>query len=541
MCSSRKSGRAITPVIAIVVLLVMTISAGGLAYLTITGYQNEAARSGMSGMEQTFESLSEQVKVESISNGQMIVRNTGSRSIEDFSPLVLVNGIPVQSISSKGTLAPGETAIIDLRIDMPTQGTVVNITTPSGNTVEVTHTGKCTTVGISTPGQSAVHQSGQCYDLPDLVTCVVDGVCDIEGTENAFNCPADCGLLMMAGSVELEGVGNKEVYIFTFNQTLDASLNLTETADNDEEAAKGVYDSEGNYMATWLYDGLGADDLIYRFWNKSEWSPKANITQSGESTGNTDVMADGDGNVVIVFQDASNDISASVWNGAVWSPVGKVSVHPDDAGRLHKQPDGGMYGGRPLVLWLSYLVGPDYDWVRSAVWNGTDMVDHANITILGAGRPSVVTSRSGPATAVFGEYVTPYYQIRSAQWNGYEWSNYLNVSGFSDDLPGGINVGRDAAGRDVAIYLERVEGEYVTHWSVLDGGQWSAPQAIGGPVLSGMTLLLDNLPGGVVIGWFEDFDTHFELRIAEWDPFAKTFPAPRPLLNCTLAVVCTLV
>jgi flagellin-like protein len=70
--------KAISPIIAIVVLMLMTIAAAGMAYLTIVSYQEQAARASETGVEAIGSAALSQVKVESIKDGKLYLRSIGA-------------------------------------------------------------------------------------------------------------------------------------------------------------------------------------------------------------------------------------------------------------------------------------------------------------------------------------------------------------------------------------------------------------------------------------------------------------------------------
>jgi flagellin-like protein len=69
--------RSISPVVAIVVLLLMTVAAAGMAFLTITTYQNQASGSSEGGIEKLAAAGQSQIKVESLGNGRIYLRSFG--------------------------------------------------------------------------------------------------------------------------------------------------------------------------------------------------------------------------------------------------------------------------------------------------------------------------------------------------------------------------------------------------------------------------------------------------------------------------------
>lgn len=103
--------RSITPVIAIVILLLMTIAAGGMAYLTITTFQESAQTGAEAGSQQIFTQAGKTLKVESAEGGKIYIRNIGSQNLEK--PVVYIDGKPV-NITGCETVEPGKVCVITI-------------------------------------------------------------------------------------------------------------------------------------------------------------------------------------------------------------------------------------------------------------------------------------------------------------------------------------------------------------------------------------------------------------------------------------------
>jgi len=69
--------RSISPVVAIVVLMVMTVAAAGMAYLTIVSYQEEATAGSGRGFEDLSARASSAIEVESLADGRLYIRSRG--------------------------------------------------------------------------------------------------------------------------------------------------------------------------------------------------------------------------------------------------------------------------------------------------------------------------------------------------------------------------------------------------------------------------------------------------------------------------------
>ncbi|MBI4018551.1 MAG: LamG domain-containing protein [Candidatus Aenigmarchaeota archaeon] len=103
--------RGITPVVAIILLLLMTVSIAGFAFLFFTRTAQTAAESGEQQLQQQLAQGASQFSIEGTSpSGQIYVRNRGSAPLGNFS--VFVDDAIVQWSASP--VAPGSVGTINV-------------------------------------------------------------------------------------------------------------------------------------------------------------------------------------------------------------------------------------------------------------------------------------------------------------------------------------------------------------------------------------------------------------------------------------------
>ncbi len=142
--------KGITAVVAIVLLLMMTVAAAGLAYMWVGGLQQGAQQTGTEGVGQIKEQTQTALSIDSMwssnatnsssGNISFTLRNSGTFAFDDLSKLTLyvdgqnVNNYtgPLPSVS--GPLAPKEVKTIGTNITYPTVGTpkILRFVTPNG-------------------------------------------------------------------------------------------------------------------------------------------------------------------------------------------------------------------------------------------------------------------------------------------------------------------------------------------------------------------------------------------------------------------------
>jgi flagellin-like protein len=102
--------RSISPVVAIVVLMLMTVAAAGMAYLTITSYQSQSQAGTQGGIESIGTTTRTQLKIESVAAGKIYLRNLGSEIFEN--PNFYVEGRPLE-VSGPDQCQPGKVCVYE--------------------------------------------------------------------------------------------------------------------------------------------------------------------------------------------------------------------------------------------------------------------------------------------------------------------------------------------------------------------------------------------------------------------------------------------
>lgn len=104
--------RAITPIVAIIVLVLMTVAAAGMAYFTITTFQTQTATGAQGGLRTLTETSKTQLKIESVSGGKVYLRNLGSETFEN--PLFYIENRPV-NFTGPDKCEPGKICVYTIQ------------------------------------------------------------------------------------------------------------------------------------------------------------------------------------------------------------------------------------------------------------------------------------------------------------------------------------------------------------------------------------------------------------------------------------------
>ncbi len=83
--------KGITPIIAIILLLLITISMVGFAFVWFTRIAESASSAGSSQLNQTLAQMSQKVRIDNVNDNVVTIRNIGSQTIQSASLSFYVN------------------------------------------------------------------------------------------------------------------------------------------------------------------------------------------------------------------------------------------------------------------------------------------------------------------------------------------------------------------------------------------------------------------------------------------------------------------
>ncbi|MBI4170658.1 MAG: hypothetical protein HY514_03110 [Candidatus Aenigmarchaeota archaeon] len=127
--------KGITPVIAIILLLLITISMVGFAFVWFSRVSTTAGTNIESQLNTTLTASGKKVGIDAISaaTSNVTVRNTGSATILT-SEIAVYSGGALQTCTwTFGSIAPGSVASCDWSAGSCTGGTLIRVTAPGGS------------------------------------------------------------------------------------------------------------------------------------------------------------------------------------------------------------------------------------------------------------------------------------------------------------------------------------------------------------------------------------------------------------------------
>lgn len=106
--------KGVEAVVAIVLLLMMTVSAAGIAYVWTSSIQKDVQETGTAQTQKLVEQASSCMSIDSVSGRNVYLRNCGDGTITGSSVLVYIDGIPANGSLSPAAISEGDLGIITL-------------------------------------------------------------------------------------------------------------------------------------------------------------------------------------------------------------------------------------------------------------------------------------------------------------------------------------------------------------------------------------------------------------------------------------------
>lgn len=119
----------VSEVIAIILILMITISLAGLAYMFMSTTMADVTASAGSTVDSTTSNMMTTFKIESMSLNKVYLRNTGQNALSSLS--VYVNDVPAHINITPGSIAPGQIGTIMI-YDFIDMGDRIKITSSNG-------------------------------------------------------------------------------------------------------------------------------------------------------------------------------------------------------------------------------------------------------------------------------------------------------------------------------------------------------------------------------------------------------------------------
>ena len=133
--------KAISPMVAVVLLIAFTVAIGGILSLWLTGFTETTTQSVGTASKNQTKCAGTYVDIISVSNSSVIITNRGSQDI--VNPMCFSgDGKNITTLSPNTTLSPGESS---------------SVSWERGSNTSVICTGSCLNIGVS--GECNLEQS----------------------------------------------------------------------------------------------------------------------------------------------------------------------------------------------------------------------------------------------------------------------------------------------------------------------------------------------------------------------------------------------
>ena len=130
--------KGITPVIAIILLLLITISMVGFAFVWFQRVAQTATENTDTQLQAQLTQQSQKIRIESAAGTSVSLRNTGSQSIPVGSVAIFVNGtVRTSGSCPSGAIAPGSVFSCTSTAGLCSGSSTVRVTAP-GNADQIT-------------------------------------------------------------------------------------------------------------------------------------------------------------------------------------------------------------------------------------------------------------------------------------------------------------------------------------------------------------------------------------------------------------------
>ncbi len=191
----------VSEVIAIILILMITISLAGLAYMFMSTTMSDVTSSAGSTVDATTSSMLTSFTIESLDVAKVYVRNTGQNAITSLS--VYVNDVPAHINMTPTSISPEAVGTITI-YDFIAEGDTIKITSPSGFSTSKRAPDPCSkavgcwkfdeTSGTSAYDSSSYGNDGTLTNGPLRTSGKVGNGLDFDGTNDYVNIPYDSTL-----------------------------------------------------------------------------------------------------------------------------------------------------------------------------------------------------------------------------------------------------------------------------------------------------------------------------------------------------------
>lgn len=474
--------KGITPVIAIILLLLMAVAAAGAFYFMYQNFSSTGQKSGSSQIGQLGSVTSEAITIETISGGNVWVKNVGTRTLDTEKSNIYVDGVPVDTDASSDSL---------------TEGGVVNYPIPSG----VDCSGGCKVrVVIEQASSTRTAQEG------DLVSECGDGTCSANEKYQA-DCWQDCGLVAIL-TATFDGVHLRDFpfSILTENGYGDEIYNVTES-ENEVTSGNLEYDTQGGAMLVFVVGVTDDKNVAWAYYDGSSVGAYQNFTVTDGDEHKSHLCAYGDNYLALWHSEDENMVQFVEGTLGNWGDVQNITSERGDTSA--KACAMSAYG--KAMFWGNASSGVgEPDSVVYTINTGSGWSTPANVTEYETGTEHNMMDaeydKNGNLVLVWDVYDGSDWDVNYSIWDGSSWSEPAELTDDETEMQRDVTMKSDARGNLIAVYVNSTGYRLSRTW---DGTSWSSESTISTtPIPNGQ--LLGNRNGAIgFIGFDGSFHGQF--------------------------------
>jgi len=482
-----KGRRAISPVVGIVILMLMTVAAGGMAYLAIVSYQETSQTEVSGGIERIVTQAGQQVKVESVKDGTIYMRNIGTSTITDMR--IYADG---REVGNCDNVEKNKYCIIR-----------VNQTIACGSDHKCTLT-VGTATGATVTGQTLVDEEELEFDEVYSITNFSDGssaktIIFTSPDSEIVNITLPTSASISSAEVDLQGSRQ-------WNATAEE---ISESIESRNFEAVVETDSNANVHVAWRGATSPRSEIYYRNLSQSSWSNIEMISADFPGSDNSfevRLLIDSSDNIHTVFDDdpdiAYSDIFYTNQTSGIWSEPLNISKAP-----ISVEPAMAFDSNENIhVVWVT-STSIYYKNRTSGAWSSNTLLSSFP-TGMGTDMPEIAVDSNDNIHVVWGQDVLSTgdnLEVHYMNRTGGSWSTPMNVSntgpaGFHSRYP---TIAVDSNDNLHVVWTEFESGAVpYTYYSNFSNGAWSTPSRLSSVTYSYEPIIKFNEPDELHVFWY---------------------------------------
>ncbi|MHA2067505.1 MAG: TolB family protein, partial [Candidatus Thorarchaeota archaeon] len=276
--------------------------------------------------------------------------------------------------------------------------------------------------------------------------------------------------------------GDIDIYYRHFNGTeWQPEMEISRDFGSEIQVSPIIAVDGDRIYAVWESWRDGDSDIIFRFFNGTDWQPEQEISSdiTSESQWDPSITAEG-GRAYAVWEDRGGgdlDIYYRHFNGTAWEP--EVEISSDAANEDQRKPSVAVEGGKVYVVWEDREDG-DFD-IYYRHFNGTAWEPEREVSMdVGNDhqRNPSVSIEGGEVHVAWEHKEGLNYDINYRLYNGTDWELVLEISSDTDsEVQRYPSITADG-GRVHVAWMDTKGGDVDIYYRSFDGANWQSEMEV---------------------------------------------------------------